>query len=82
MCQQGRQRFVVRSLIHSPREKVLHLFRFMWKTFISLVRFILPLVCSSGDSGGPLFRKGDNYGEDELVGTVAWYVCQWQGKLI
>jgi hypothetical protein len=43
MCQQGRQRFVVRSLIHSPREKVLHLFRFMWKTFISLVRFILPL---------------------------------------
>ena len=25
-----------------------------------------------GDSGGPLFIKGDAYEEDELVGTVAW----------
>lgn len=26
----------------------------------------------SGDSGGPLFIKGETYEQDELVGTVAW----------
>jgi hypothetical protein len=29
---------------------------------------------SNGDSGGPLFKKGDKAEDDELVGTVAWYV--------